>query len=123
MEAQSAEGFTYVLTFLSVSLIALVHTFTPRLRFMANTDAVWVAAFAGVAVSYVFVDIMPKLATSHQILAGAHRPRWLSYILRHSYALAMLGFITFYGVHLAKAAVAKSYSTKELGIVEAPASI
>ena len=78
MQTQAATILPYVVSFLAVSLIAFVHLIVPRLRVTLLDESLWLHASAGVAVSYVFVDILPHLASYHDTLAttpaGAARP-------------------------------------------------
>ena len=49
-------------SFAGASLIALVHLFGHRLRFLHTPQSSWLDFLAGVALGYVFVDILPHLA-------------------------------------------------------------
>ncbi len=113
----------YVVSFLSVSLVALVHLRAHRLRGMADMDAPWIAAFAGVAVSYVFVNLLPKLAAGHEVLAASQPSGWLRYVVGHSYVLALVGFVTFYAAHLARKRFAARLPADRIGFREAPNAI
>jgi hypothetical protein len=122
VDAQTHTLVVYVASFLSVSLVALVHLRVHRLRFLADTSVPWIAASAGVAVSYVFVNLLPKLATGHAVLATVQPNRWLGYVVSHSYVLALVGFITFYAAHLARKRLAQ-LPAERIGFREAPTAV
>lgn len=122
MEAQTHALVVYAVSVLSVSLVALVHLRVHRMRFMTDTHVPWIAASAGVAVSYVFVNLLPKLAAGHEVLAASQPSGWLRYVVGHSYVLALVGFVTFHAAHLAR----KRYGLLDAdrtGFREAPAAI
>ena len=108
---------------MGVCLVALVHLGVHRLRFMSDTAFPWIAASAGVAVSYVFINLLPKLAAGHSVLAAAQSSSWLRYIVGHSYVLALIGFITFYAAHLARKRLSVSDATDAIGFSDAPTAI
>lgn len=113
----------YAISLLSVSLVALVHLRVHRMRFMSGVRIPWTAAAAGVAVSYVFINLLPKLASGHEVLSGMQPGSLLRYVVSHSYVLALVGFITFYAAHLARQRFAQSMRADQIGLREAPAAI
>jgi hypothetical protein len=108
---------------MGVCLVALVHLGVHRLRFMSDTAFPWIAASAGVAVSYVFINLLPKLAAGHSVLAASQSSSWLRYIVGHSYVLALIGFITFCAAHLARKRLSVSDATDAIGFSDAPTAI
>lgn len=78
---------------LGVALIALVHLFANRLRFM--NDEGWHAISAGVALSYVFLDLLPHLAAKQQILLAGSEDGLFAFLTHHAYLLALAGMLTF----------------------------
>jgi len=113
----------YIISFMGVSLVALVHLRVHRLRIMSDTGFPWIAASAGVAVSYVFINLLPKLAYGHTVLAASQSSGWLRYIVGHSYVLALIGFVTFYAAHLARKRLGADYPTEAIGFSDAPTAI
>ena len=89
-----------IATFFSVIVFALVHLFASKLQKLDRvTHGRFLSAGGGVAISYVFIDLLPKLAKSdlvvHQALVGVFP---FSYFERHVYIMALLGFLLFFAV-------------------------
>ena len=86
------------ITFLIVVGFCLIHLFVGRLRFLGATPrSRWLSFAAGVAVGYVFLHILPELATHARVLderttLGAH----LAEIV--SYTSGLAGLALFYGI-------------------------
>jgi len=123
MHPESDVLAVYAVSLFSAALVALVHLRVHRLRFIAHASAPWIAASAGVAVSYVFVNLLPKLASGHGVLAATQPSGWMRYIVGHSYVLALVGFITFYAALLARRRFTAALAETEIGFWEAPAAI
>lgn len=88
------------LSFLGVSLLIGVHILTPSFRFLKDHAGPWVSASAGVAIAYVFVDILPLLAKQQDKLFSTTATGWLQYLEHHVYILAMAGFAFHYALDL-----------------------
>jgi len=75
-------------------MIALVHLLLPRFGFIHKPGNAWVPASAGVAMSYVFMDIFPHLAKSHAKLLNTAGSDLYSFLTHHRncrrFALATL---------------------------------
>ena len=85
-----------------VLALALVHLLTGRVRLLShNMDSPWLSASAGVAIGYVFIYLLPKLADMKYGLAG---DGYASFIERHFFVFVMLGFLVYYKVGWASAA-------------------
>ena len=91
-------GFMVVLTGLIALVFAAIHVFIGRLRWLDTMPRNRGLSFAGgVAVTYVFLHILPEIATHQREFAdeigltGMAVERWI-------YALALLGLVVFYGV-------------------------
>ena len=56
---------------LGACLIAFVHVFVRSFRFLDKPNSVWPDFLAGVALGYVFVDILPHLAGKQEMLRTA----------------------------------------------------
>lgn len=96
-----------ILTFLSVILFACVHLFAEKTRqFNTLPHERFLSICGGVAISYVFIDILPKLCESdlivHQVLSGA-----FPFIEKHVYIMALAGFLLFFNVDKASSLIHK----------------
>lgn len=85
----------YIFSFLAISIFALIHIWAAKIScFNKIIQARFLSASGGVAISYVFIDILPKLGESdrlvRQTLAGV-----FPYFERHVYVLALSGFLLF----------------------------
>jgi hypothetical protein len=74
----------------------LVHIFVGKLRFL-NDDR-WPAIGAGVATSYVFLDILPHLASKQKMLGSAAEAGGWDYLQHHAYLLTLFGFLVYLGL-------------------------
>ena len=91
-----------IATFLVAVVFAGLHAVGPALGFLRSTPrSVWLSISGGVAVAYVFVHVLPDLATSQadfsrelEKMTGA-----VSSIERHTYIIALLGLSVFYGLY------------------------
>lgn len=83
-------------------LLALVHVFTPSLRFLGGTPrSAWLSIAGGVAVAYVFVHLLPELATGEDNIRralGSGSIGRFGIAERHVYVVALLGLAVFYGL-------------------------
>lgn len=83
------------------ALFAAIHVFGNRLTFLAVTPrSLWLSAAGGVSVAYVFVHLLPELATYQQTFEARLQTAVgvLGIIERHSYLVALLGLSIFYGL-------------------------
>jgi len=83
--------------FLAVGLAA-VHLYAREIRFLHVTPrSASLSAAAGASVAYVFVHILPNLAEGQKTLIVTQFIP-LGFAERHVYLIALLGFLTFYGL-------------------------
>jgi hypothetical protein len=80
----------------SVGIFALVHLYAGKVRRLSkHFQARFLSVGGGVAIAYVFLDLLPKLAESdfivNQSLQGT-----IPFLERHAYIMALLGFLLFY---------------------------
>ncbi len=74
--------------------LALVHLLVGKVRPLSHDmDSPWLSASAGVAVGYVFIYLLPKLADMKYGLGG---DGYSNFVERHFFFFVMLGFLTFY---------------------------
>ncbi|MDQ3723978.1 MAG: hypothetical protein M3376_13170 [Actinomycetota bacterium] len=86
-------------------VLAAVHLFAPRLRFIALVPrSRWLSAAGGVSVAYVFVHLLPELAEGQIAIEGERGAEGsgpgplLDFLEHHVYLVALVGLATFYGV-------------------------
>lgn len=84
--------------FLAVVLLALIHLYGGKLRFLAVTPrSIWLSIAGGVSVAYIFVHLLPELAEGQEAIAEA-AGAGLTFLERHVYLIALLGLVVFYGL-------------------------
>jgi hypothetical protein len=97
---------------LGVTLIAAVHVGVHRLHSLHRPESAWLDVLAGAALGYVFVDILPHLATKQQKLLAIVEGGLLGWLSHHAYLLALAGFLVYLAIVLsgerARAAHAES---------------
>lgn len=90
------------LAFLSVCIFALVHLcagLTRKLDFI--THGKLLSSGGGVAIAYVFIDLLPKLGESDHLVRKALSGIF-PYFEKHVYVLALVGFLLFFVVDRSK---------------------
>jgi hypothetical protein len=86
------------LTFISVFIFAAIHLFASRIQQMSlPIHAHLLSAGGGIAIAYVFIDLLPKLSESDSIVSQALSGVF-PYFERHVYIMALLGFLLFFVV-------------------------
>lgn len=81
-------------------LLAVVHLFASRLRFLSVTPrSRWLSLGGGISVAYVFVHLLPELHEGQETL----QKTWtsLSFLEAHAYLIALVGLALFYGLERA----------------------
>lgn len=85
--------------FIALSVLALIHILANERKI---NEWVWQGPFlsvaAGISFAYVFVGLLPKLAKGQPILKTALDP-YIPYLDKHTYVIALIGFLVFYGMH------------------------
>lgn len=88
--------------FLSVLVFACVHLFAERTRALRFTNhSRFLSTASGVAIAYVFVDILPKLS-KNDALVHEWLWRFFPYLERHVYIMALIGFLFFFAIDRSK---------------------
>ncbi len=95
----------HVQSLCAVTIFALVHLFASSARRLNTTfHRRFLSVGSGVAIAYVFVDILPKLSLYAPTINEAVW-RVFPYFEKHVYVMALLGFLLFFMVdHSSKAA-------------------
>ena len=79
-------------------LLALVHIFAGKLRFLEGIPrSRWLSLAGGISVAYVFARLLPEPAEAQERL-GESAGGFLSRLEHHAYVLALAGLAFFYGV-------------------------
>ncbi len=77
--------------------LALIHLGARRFAFTgAAPRSRWLSLAGGASVAYVFVHILPELKKGQDVVVRADLP--LNFLEHHVYIVALLGFVTFYGL-------------------------
>ncbi|MGG6265562.1 hypothetical protein ACQ4M3_06100 [Leptolyngbya sp. AN03gr2] len=82
-------------------LLAIVHVFSGRLRFLRTTPrSRWLSFGGGISVAYVFIHILPELDEYQDTIRDSVAAE-LAFLEHHVYLLALLGLAMFYGLERA----------------------
>jgi hypothetical protein len=84
-----------IVSLAAVLLVVLVHLSAGRMQFLERDP--WKSMAAGVAISYVFLDILPHLSTMQRALETGGSGGLARYLHNHAYLLALVGFTLFFG--------------------------
>lgn len=91
-----------LISFIIVLIFALVHLFAGKLSELNfNAHGRFLSAGGGIAISYVFIDLLPKIADSDRMITQALAGIF-PYFERHAYLMALLGFLLFFLVDRAQ---------------------
>lgn len=86
--------------FLALSSLIVVHLFANQAKIIGW---VWHGRFlsfaAGVSFAYVFVELLPNLEKWQPAIKNSFDPI-LPYFSKHSYVIALLGVLFYYGLHV-----------------------
>lgn len=97
-----------VIAFFSILVLASVHFFSPKMKSIDHlTHGKFLSIGGGIAVAYVFVDLLPKLSKSDEIIRN-YLLGFFPYFERHVYVLALCGFLFFFVVDRSKRFVWKN---------------
>ncbi len=107
------EIITFGPSFFAASLIVLVTLFVHRLKFLHNSHGTWLDIFAGVSLGYIFIDILPHLASYQIKLSEAIGREFIGFIQHHAYLIAMVGFLSYMAIVLAEESLRSGIEAKE----------
>ena len=84
------------IAFISVSIFAIVHLIAGKSSHLERlTHGRFLSAGGGVAIAYVFVDLLPKLCKSDIVVREALEGIF-PYFERHVFVMALAGFLLFF---------------------------
>lgn len=79
---------------ISVAIFACVHLFADKMRQCSEEfQARFLSAGGGVAIAYIFLDLLPKLCKGDLIVTESGA---FPYLERHVYIMALCGFLLFF---------------------------
>lgn len=83
--------------FIAVTILAVIHIYGSKSKSLGSLWHTWfLSAAGGVSVAYVFVELLPRLDASKEVV----NKFWHSVNIydKHVYIVAFLGFVFYYGV-------------------------
>jgi hypothetical protein len=85
-----------VVPIIAAVVMALLHFFAGRLKFLQGTPrSRWLSIAGGISVAYVVVHLLPEIAEYQEAISETAA---FASVERHAYVLVLLGLIVFYGV-------------------------
>jgi hypothetical protein len=93
------DAMAIVKPILASIILALAYVFGGRLRIMVSIHPRrWLSFGAGVAVSYVFIQLLPELAGYQERFLAATAQQALLFAERRVFLAALVGFVLYYGL-------------------------
>ena len=89
------------LALVAAAALAVVHLGVARLRFLRRDPARWSSLAGGIGISYVFMVLLPKLASAQDTLAEVAGGPLVAFLAHHSYLVALLGLCVYHGLDAA----------------------
>jgi hypothetical protein len=109
MELTSQMSYSFF-AFLSVTIFAFVHLWAQKTQGLDKVShGRFLSAGGGIALAYVFVDLLPKLCINDQIVREAFAG-FFPYFERHVYVMALIGFLLFFFVDRSHTVLGKKAS-------------
>ncbi len=94
---EAASTSIVLLSGLAALLLATVHIFASRFKFLRRTPrSRWLSLGSGVSVAYVFVHVLPDLSAAQTEFR--ENVAMLVAVEHHVYVVALLGMMAFYGL-------------------------
>lgn len=78
-------------------ILGLVHVGASEIKMIRETNRKWLSVASGVAVAYVFMDILPEIHEAGSILEEGSSSLFVL-LGKHIYGLSLVGFLLFYGL-------------------------
>ena len=90
---------TFLKPILATLILALAYIFGYRLRISESIHPRrWLSFGAGVAVAYVFAELLPELAEYQERFIAATAQQALLFAERRVFLAALIGFVLYYGL-------------------------
>jgi hypothetical protein len=87
-----------VVTLIGAIILAVIHIFAGRMRFLhVIPRSRWLSMAGGASVAYVFLHLLPELQAAH-LYVSARMNLPLTFIEHHIYLVALIGLAIFYGL-------------------------
>lgn len=81
---------------IACTILIVVHLIAGKLRFLDRTPrSRWLSAAGGVSIAYVFVHLLPQIASSQKHFEQIRALKWLEH---HVFLIALAGLVVFYSV-------------------------
>jgi len=90
--------YTFGPSLAGAALIVAVHMLAGKMHFLERWDGTGLDFLAGIAMAYVFIDILPHLAGKQERFAKLSDQGIYGFIAHHVYILALAGFVIFLAV-------------------------
>lgn len=96
-----------------ILLLALIHFYGNRLRFLAGVPrSIWLSGAGGVSVAYVFLHLFPELQEGQEHL---QKNTWWAarFLEHHVYLVSLFGLAVFYGLERSVVSVKREQIAKD----------
>lgn len=91
-----------IMSLFSVVIFACIHLWAEKLRNLSSAfHSRFLSTGGGVAIAYVFIDLLPKLSKSEMVVKNSMLQS-LPFFESHVYIMALLGFLLFFTVDRSK---------------------
>jgi hypothetical protein len=88
------------LSWLAVLFFAVVHLWANKIRHLfPKSHRQLLSIGSGIAIAYVFIDLLPKLS-KNDVLLGNELRKWTYFLEGHAYIMALWGFLLFFVVDI-----------------------
>jgi len=112
--------YTFGPSLAGAALIVAVHMLAGKMHFLERWDGMGLDFLAGIAMAYVFVDILPHLAGKQERFAKLDDQGIHGFIAHHVYILALAGFVVYLAVIHTEDRWRQSRRTGEVTLATAP---
>ena len=110
----------HIPSIIGLAIIALVPLAVPRLRFLDQPGGISLDVLAGVALGYVFVDILPHLAGFQAKLLELTHDGALGFLEHHAYLMAMAGVLFYLAISLSTEQARSRGEARESSFMQLP---
>jgi len=95
--------------FISIIIFSLIHLWAEKIQTMTTLSQARFLSFGGgVAIAYVFIDLLPKLAKSNDFVEKSFGTFF--FLERHVFIMALMGFLLFFTIERIPALVEKKWT-------------